>query len=312
METFLIEDEFQEQMQDLNQQSTQIQTSAQMQIIYYIMLYFFIFTFFQPSIRIFVYYLLKKLVKTFQNQETQEDPKPTPEEPKTIQKPEDKYLEIYLKMESTPLTQERLEALKNTFLFENTQMGNLLMFYDYTRESFIYYADNTIPYRFLEAASRHYVVQNNCKAIHINMQEELTEAEKRLAEKKQQEEQQKLQQEQQEQNQNQNQNQQDQDQQTTDNKPKKNVFAKLKNYNTSSMRAPNQVKPNANATNPTHRPPPTTKVSEKTDIIVKEKANRYSCEGKMANFSFIKKVDKKLVDKRQALSFAEFKKMQQK
>ena len=289
METFLIEDEFQEQMQDLNQQSTQIQTSAQMQINYYIMLYFFIFTFFQPSIRILVYYLLKKLVKTFQKQEQEQDPKSTPEEPKTIQKPEDKYLEIYLKMESTPLTPERLEALKNTFLFENTQMGNLLMFYDYTRESFIYYADNTIPYRFLEAASRHYVVQNNCKAIHINMQEELTEAEKRLAEKKQQEE-----------------------QQTTDNKPKKNVFAKLKNYNTSSMRAPNQVKPNANATNTTSRPAPTTKVSEKTDIIVKEKANRYSCEGKMANFSFIKKVDKKLVDKRQALSFADFKKMQQK
>ena len=180
------------------------------------------------------------------------------------------------------------------------------MFYDYTRESFIYYADNTIPYRFLEAASRHYVVQNNCKAIHINMQEELTEAEKRLAEKKQQEEQQKLQQE------NQNQHDQNQDQQTQDNKPKKNVFAKLKNYNTSSMRAPNQVKPNANATNTTSRPAPTTKISEKTDIIVKEKANRYSCEGKMANFSFIKKVDKKLVDKRQALSFADFKKMQQK
>ena len=116
METFLIEDEFQEQIQDLHQQSTQIQTSAQMQVNYYIMLYFFIFTFFQPSIRLLVYYLLKKLVKTFQNQETQEqDPKPTPEEPKTIQKPEDKYLEIYLKMESTPLTKNGWKHSKTHF-----------------------------------------------------------------------------------------------------------------------------------------------------------------------------------------------------
>ena len=43
--------------------------------------------------------------------------------------------------------------------------------------------------------------------------------------------------------------------------------------------------------------------------ILKENANRYSCEGKITNYSFLKKVDKKNVDKRQAMSFAEFKKM---
>jgi len=46
------------------------------------------------------------------------------------------------------------------------------------------------------------------------------------------------------------------------------------------------------------------------DAILKGKANRYSCEGKMANFSFLKKVEKKEVDKRLNVSFAEFKKMQ--
>jgi hypothetical protein len=44
-------------------------------------------------------------------------------------------------------------------------------------------------------------------------------------------------------------------------------------------------------------------------MILKERANRYSYQGKMVNFSFLKKVDRKVVDKTYALSFAEFKKM---
>jgi hypothetical protein len=44
-------------------------------------------------------------------------------------------------------------------------------------------------------------------------------------------------------------------------------------------------------------------------MILKENANRYSCEGKLMNFSFLKKVDKKVVDKRYAMSFSDFKKM---
>jgi hypothetical protein len=47
---------------------------------------------------------------------------------------------------------------------------------------------------------------------------------------------------------------------------------------------------------------------EKT-FVIKEKANRYSCEGKLMNFSFLKKVDKKVVDKRYAMNFSDFKKM---
>jgi hypothetical protein len=45
-------------------------------------------------------------------------------------------------------------------------------------------------------------------------------------------------------------------------------------------------------------------------MILKENANRYSCEGKIMNYSFLKKVDRKVVDKRYGMSFAEFKKMQ--
>jgi hypothetical protein len=97
---------------------------------------------------------------------------------------EDKYLEQYEKMESLVLSEDRLETLKKTILFENTPLGNLIIFYNHSRESFTYYSDNAIPYRFLEVASRHYAIQNNCKSIHVHMLTELSEAEKKMQEKK--------------------------------------------------------------------------------------------------------------------------------
>ncbi|NDA89675.1 MAG: hypothetical protein EBY20_02015 [Alphaproteobacteria bacterium] len=55
---------------------------------------------------------------------------------------------------------------------------------------------------------------------------------------------------------------------------------------------------------------PAKQTAPQEEKVVKERANRYSFEGKLANFSFLKKVDRKAVDKLYGLSFAEFKKMQ--
>ena len=69
---------------------------------------------------------------------------------------------------------------------------------------------------------------------------------------------------------------------------RKSVFAKLKNYNKeTTIKVSN--KPTAVPVNPQ---------------IVKENSNRYSYEGKMVNYSFLKKPEKKV-----GLSFADFKKM---
>lgn len=46
-------------------------------------------------------------------------------------------------------------------------------------------------------------------------------------------------------------------------------------------------------------------------MILKDKSNRYTCEGRFSNFAVLKKVDKKTLDKRLTMTFAEFKKMQQ-
>ena len=45
-------------------------------------------------------------------------------------------------------------------------------------------------------------------------------------------------------------------------------------------------------------------------MILKDRANRYTYEGKIVNFSFLKKVKKREVVKKYAMTFAEFKKMQ--
>jgi hypothetical protein len=252
---------------------------------------FILFLLFQPAAYFFMIYFYRKLKNLWLKKSNMKEESVEAPIVKPTVKYEDKYIEEYKKIDPTVLSAERLESLKHTFLIENSPFGNLMMHYDHSRESFVYYSDNTIPYRFLEVASRRYVIQNNCKSIHVSMEHELTEAEKKLQEKKQKEKEKELEKE-----------------KTSEEPVKKNVFAKLKNYNTSSVRAPNSTKQNANSNS---RPAPTSnpKTEENTNIIVKEKANRYSYEGKFANFAFLHKVDKKAIDKRHQMSFADFKKL---
>jgi hypothetical protein len=65
-------------------------------------------------------------------------------------------------------------------------------------------------------------------------------------------------------------------------------------------------------------PPPKNSIPNKKieesqkDVLLKEKANMYTYDGKISNYSFLKKIDRKVVDKKYALSFAEFKKLHNK
>jgi len=47
-------------------------------------------------------------------------------------------------------------------------------------------------------------------------------------------------------------------------------------------------------------------------ILLKEKANRYTWEGRLNSFCPLKKIDRKIVNKNLSLSFADFKKMKKK
>jgi hypothetical protein len=182
---------------------------------------------------------------------------------------------------------------------EKTPQGNVLMLYDKERESFKYYSDSTIPYRYLEVVGRKYVKLFNCRPLFIDMEEELKLVDEKWTKdyemKKAKEAEEKLKAE----------------EAAKNNKPveqKKNVFAKFKSYNKDaggkiSMAVPpkNSI-PNKNSVE--------TKENEK--ILLKERANRYTYEGKFANFNFLQKIERKVFNKKLGISFADFKKMHNK
>ena len=185
---------------------------------------------------------------------------------------------------------KRLEKLENCYIMEQTPLGNVMMIYDKSKEAFKYYSDNTIPYRYLESVARKYVKQFNCRPIFVDMEEELIVAkeklDKELREREIKEEQKKN---------------------KLDNsiEQKKSIFAKFKSYNKESGTG------RVNTAPPPKNSIPNKKLSEsKNDekMLLKEKANRYTYEGKFANFNFLKKIDRKVVDKKFATTFADFKK----
>jgi hypothetical protein len=194
---------------------------------------------------------------------------------------------------------ERLDGLKNNFILEKTPLGNVIMYYNNSRESFEYYSDNTIPYRFLETVGRKYVKTFNCKQIYFDMEFELKEFERKQKEgQKKILEDQKILEDSLKANTNTNTNT------NVDLVKKKDVFAKFKDYNTESGTG----KVNRGVAPPKNSIPNNT-MKKNDNFILKDNANRYTCEGKLANFSFLKKPDRKIVDKKYAMSFADFKKM---
>ena len=194
---------------------------------------------------------------------------------------------------------KRLEKLKNCYVIEYTPLGNVLMIYDITRSTFKYFSDNTIPYRYLEPVARKYVKLYNCRPIFVDMEEELKLAEEKLLNerkekeiKEKEEELKKIQ------------------ELKSNNKSienKKNVFTKFKSYNKDNSVGKSMARP------PKNNIPNKQLTPEQTNekILLKENANRYTYEGKISNFNFLKKIERKVVDKKFAISFADFKKMNQ-
>jgi len=189
---------------------------------------------------------------------------------------------------------ERLDKLKNNFIIEKTPLGNVIMYWNNSRESFEYYSDNTIPYRYLETVGRKYVKTFNCKQIYVDMSFELNEFERKQKEKKEkQEEELKLLEEKKKLEKN-------------IVEQKKDVFAKFKTYNKESGTG----KVNRGAAPPKNSIPNNNNIKNADEkVILKEHANRYTCEGKLSNFNFLKKPDRKVVDKKYAMSFSDFKKL---
>jgi hypothetical protein len=192
---------------------------------------------------------------------------------------------------------EQLKEFKKKYIIEHTPLGNVLMFYNHDKLAFEYYSDLTIPYRYLETVARKYVLTYNYRPLYIDMEEELKDYEKKLEDKeaKEDENEKKL-------------------DANTKSKPK-DVFAKFKSYNKEACTGRVNTAPPPKNSIPQNRKISSVNLKDKKDgtnrekILLKEKSNRYSYQGKFLNFNILQKIDKKVVDKKYALTFADFKKM---
>lgn len=98
------------------------------------------------------------------------------------------------------------------------------------------------------------------------------------------------------------------------NNPKK-ILAQLKNYNKESKDL--TIRPMKNRTNKNTALPPQIKINL-PDVnnpaeprLLKENANRYTWKGRLIDFCPLKKIDRKISDKKLAMTYADFKKIHQ-
>jgi len=198
---------------------------------------------------------------------------------------------------------EQLKEFKKRYIIEHTPIGNVLMFYNHDKLAFEYYSDLTIPYRYLETVARKYVTTYKYRPLYIDMEEELKEYEKKLDDKEKEKEKQiELQEISRREN----------SESTSNTTKTKDVFAKFKSYNKEAGTGRVNTAPPPKNNIPQNRmvgAHNAKKGKNNEKMLLKERANRYSYQGKFLNFNILQKIDKKVVDKKYALTFAEFKKM---
>ena len=204
----------------------------------------------------------------------------------------------FKEMARKTIIKKKLDKFVDNYILENTPMGNIYMRYNNNKGSFEYFSNNTIPYRYLETVGRKYVMTYWCKPIFVDIEEELKKAEikfdeeikvKEAYEKRRQEE----------------------------TKPNpKDVVARMKSYNKeiksqTIMKQPMKNRLANNVLPPQIKAnlPNVNQNSEKQ--LLKENANRYTWEGRLSSFCPLKKIDKKVLDKKLTMSYAEFKRMQE-
>ncbi len=193
------------------------------------------------------------------------------------------------------IVNRKLDKFIDNYILECTPLGNIYMRYNNSKKSFEYFSNSTMPYRYLEPVGRKYVMTYWCKPIFIDIEDELKKSEQKFEEEKKKKE--------------------DEEADLKTGTGSKNMLAKLKSYNKdtknqatmkpqmknrggSNFALPPQIKANL---------PNVTQQNEKQ--YLKEHANRYTCEGRLTGFSPLKKIDKKVSDKKLTMSYADFKRM---
>jgi hypothetical protein len=191
---------------------------------------------------------LTKMIDYFYSDSAEDkEPDSPPTKPQNISYV-DKYNEQWKRklQSSKPVEDLDLVSLKNNILFENTPFGNVIMYYDHSKNSFIYYCDKTLSYPIVNSVGRKYVITFGCERLHLDEPKEESKSEEKNNES------------------------------NGENATNKNVYAKFKKYD-----KPKKSE-ELNKKYPAQQQEPQTE----------EQINRYTCEGKLSNFNFLKKTPK--------------------
>jgi hypothetical protein len=119
-----------------------------------------------------IFFFIKLYIEDVFDDEEEREEEAEEEEEETINikkaiRYEDKYLDKLNNLKKKELSDDYLNGLKNTIVMEMTPNGNVIMYWDNSRDAFVYYSDSTIPYRFLEVVARKYAIVNDCLNIFI-------------------------------------------------------------------------------------------------------------------------------------------------
>jgi hypothetical protein len=176
------------------------------------------------------------------------------------------------------LIEKKKADLINSFILEYTPLGNVYMRYNTDKDSFEYFCNNNMPYRFLEPIGRKYVTTFFCKPLFVDIEEELKKAKERP-------------------------------EVSTTTNSNSTIYSQIKMMSADSkmmqqrkeksFTLPPQIQKNIKQLHGAS--------TEK--LVVKENANRYTWEGRLSNMALLKTVDRKLVDKNYGLTFADFKRI---
>jgi hypothetical protein len=79
-------------------------------------------------------------------------------------------------LDEEDIDDERLEEISKEFIEEITPHGLVRLSYNKDKESFTYYSNEDIAYKYLEVVSRLFVIKHNVKKLYINYIEEIIKA----------------------------------------------------------------------------------------------------------------------------------------
>ena len=75
----------------------------------------------------------------------------------------------FLRKNTDNIVPETWTYLTHNILLENTPLGNVILHYEPNKDSFCYYSDRILPYKYIDTVCRKYVIKFNCVPLYFDI-----------------------------------------------------------------------------------------------------------------------------------------------